>query len=139
MSNSRCWNLLFSLWHPYGYNLWSSCFANLNATMFLSSGADRATNLRQPEKSIPQGTLGAVVISFIMYMSYMGLWAAVGKRNYLLGIGGDHAMLKVVRDVAYPVATITELGIIIASLAQAMQCLIISPRLLQVLSDSRVI
>lgn len=98
------------------------------------SGADRATSLRRPEKSIPQGTLGAVVISFCMYMSYMGLWAAVAQRDYLLGNtgGGDHAMLYVVREVAYPVAILTELGIIIASIAQAMQCIIVSPRLLQV-------
>lgn len=72
-------------------------------------------------------------------MSYMGLWAAVAQRDYLLGVtGGDHAMLYVVREVAYPVAILTELGIIIASIAQAMQCIIISPRLLQVISQGHL-
>jgi amino acid transporter len=105
------------------------------------SGADRATNLRRPEKSIPQGTLGAIVLSFCMYMSYMGLWAAVAQRDYLLGNtgGGDHAMLYVVREVAYPVAILTELGIIIASIAQAMQCIIVSPRLLQAIAADGVV
>jgi potassium/chloride transporter 4/5/6 len=93
------------------------------------SGADRATNLRRPEKSIP-----AIVVSFVMYTSYMGLWAAVAQRDYLLGnVGsGEHAMLDVVREVAFPVAILTELGISMAAIAQAMQCIIISPRLLQV-------
>lgn len=65
----------------------------------------------------------------------MGLWAAVAQRDYLLGStgSGEHAMLDVVREVAYPVAILTELGISIAAFAQAMQCIIISPRLLQVL------
>lgn len=72
-----------------------------------------------------------------MYMSYMGLWAAVAQRDYLLGnIGGAHAMLMVVREVAYPLAILTELGIIIASISQAMQCLIVSPRLLKVKAAS---
>ena len=100
------------------------------------SGADRATNLRRPEKSIPQGTLGAIVVSFVMYISYMGLWAAVAQRDYLLGnigSGDKHAMLEVVREVAYPLAILTELGICITAIAQAMQCIIISPRLLQVI------
>lgn len=69
-----------------------------------------------------------------MYMSYMGLWAAVAKRDYLLGNtgAGEHAMLDVVRMVAYPLPILTELGISITAIAQAMQCIIISPRLLQV-------
>ncbi len=103
--------------------------------MWICSGADRATSLRKPEKSIPRGTIGAVVLSFLMYLSYMGLWAAVGTRDYLLGdSGGTNGLLMVVKDIAFPLSILTELGIIVASIAQAMQCLIISPRLLQVLS-----
>jgi hypothetical protein len=65
----------------------------------------------------------------------MGLWAAVGTRDYLLGdIGGTNGLLMVVKDIAFPLSILTELGIIVASIAQAMQCLIIAPRLLQVLS-----
>ncbi len=94
----------------------------------MCSGADRATNLRQPEKSIPQGTLGAVVISFVIYLSYMGLWAAVATRQFLLEEPGG----EIVKTVAYPLPILTQLAIIVASTAQAMQCLIISPRLLQV-------
>lgn len=74
------------------------------------------------------------MLSFVMYTSYMGLWAAVAQRDYLLGNtgAGEHAMLDVVRMVAYPVPILTELGISIAAIAQAMQCIIICPRLLQV-------
>jgi potassium/chloride transporter 4/5/6 len=68
----------------------------------------------------------------------MGLWAAVGTRDYLLGRAangtqrGHGQNLEVVTDVAWPLAILTQLGIIIASMAQALQCLITAPRLLQV-------
>lgn len=39
---------------------------------------------------------------------------------------------QVIPDVVWPVAKVTEIGIIIASLAQALQCLITAPKLLQV-------
>lgn len=77
----------------------------------------------------------------------MFLWAGVGTRQYLLGHanesngakgshGGEERLL-VVQDVAYPLAIVTEIGIIIASLSQALQCLITSPRLLQVMNPPR--
>lgn len=73
-----------------------------------------------------------------MYLSYMGLWGAVGTRDYLLGRAADGTKrsdgqnLEVVKDVAWPLPIITQLGIIVASMAQALQCLVTSPRLLQV-------
>ena len=33
--------------------------------------------------SIPVGTLGAICGSYVMYMSFMFLWAGVGSRAYL--------------------------------------------------------
>ncbi|KAG0586431.1 hypothetical protein KC19_2G090200 [Ceratodon purpureus] len=138
------WTTFKGNWSP-GYPPGKS-FSTAVALFFpcftgILSGADRATNLRRPEKSIPQGTLGAIVVSYVMYTSYMGLWAAVAQRDYLLGnIGsGEHAMLDVVREVAYPVAILTELGISIAAIAQAMQCIIISPRLLQAIAADGVV
>ncbi|KAL3688956.1 hypothetical protein R1sor_015265 [Riccia sorocarpa] len=112
------------------------------------SGADRSKALANPEKSIPAGTIGAVCISLVLYLSYMGFWAAVGTRDYLLGElpgGSDrghesgHGNLDVVVDIAFPLPILTQLGIIIASLAQALQCLITSPRLLQAIAGDRVI
>lgn len=112
---------------PYLY-CWPSWPNGVTLVCGMCSGADRATNLRQPEKSIPRGTLGAVVISFVIYLSYMGLWAAVATQKFLLEEPGG----EVVKTVAYPLPILTQLAIIVASTAQAMQCLIISPRLLQV-------
>lgn len=80
----------------------------------------------------------------VIYVSFMCLWGAVGTRDYLLGnldrtlpptmrrlLSGnvDH---EVIPDIVWPVAKVTEIGIIIASLAQALQCLITAPKLLQV-------
>ncbi|CAM6087999.1 unnamed protein product [Calypogeia fissa] len=124
---------------PVALAIFFPCFTGI------LSGADRAKNLARPEKSIPAGTIGAVMISVVMYMSYMGLWAAVGTRDYLLGRAPDgtkrgHGQnLEVVNDVAFPLAILTQLGIIVASMAQALQCLITSPRLLQAIANDGVI
>ncbi|EFJ12492.1 hypothetical protein SELMODRAFT_425250 [Selaginella moellendorffii] len=141
------WKTFKSNWGP-GYepgvsfsvvlSIFFPCFTGI------LSGADRAKNLWQPERSIPSGTLGAIVISFIIYTSYLGLWAAVGTRKYLLGqdVGRVHSgegRLQAMKDVAFPLPILTQLGIIIASLAQALQCLITSPRLLQAIAGDRII
>jgi len=137
------WTTFKSNWSP-GYTQGKS-FSSAVSLFFpcftgILSGADRATSLRKPEKSIPRGTIGAVVLSFLMYLSYMGLWAAVGTRDYLLGdSGGTNGLLMVVKDIAFPLSILTELGIIVASIAQAMQCLIISPRLLQAIAGDGVV
>ncbi|BBN10036.1 protein MpCCC2 [Marchantia polymorpha subsp. ruderalis] len=145
------WNTFKGNWNS-GYSSDAS-FSVVLAVFFpcftgILSGADRAKALARPEKSIPAGTIGAVCISLVMYLSYMGLWAAVGTRGYLLGElpdgsqrghGGGHGNLDVVVDVAFPLAILTQLGIIIASMAQAFQCLITSPRLLQAIAGDGVI
>jgi amino acid transporter len=51
--------------------------------LVLTCGANRAKALKEPEKSIPHGTLAAITISLIMYTSYMILWGAVADREYL--------------------------------------------------------
>ena len=100
-------------------------------------GANRANALKDPAKSIPWGTLAAITLSLCMYTSYMIMWGAVADREYLkygpggvyvadgagrrlLGGGGGGAM-SVVSEIAWPWALPTQIGIIIASLSQALQ------------------
>ncbi|KAG0621679.1 hypothetical protein M758_3G040000 [Ceratodon purpureus] len=140
---SLSWTTFQSNWSPKylsgqsfssAMSLFFPCFTGI------LSGVDRATHLKEPHKSIPQGTLGAIVLSFILYTSYIGLWAAVAKRDYLLGNHeGNLAMLLIVKDVAFPLAILTQIGIIIASMSQAIQCLITSPRLLQAIALDGVV
>eukprot|EP00668_Euglena_longa_P035047 GGOE01045015.1.p1 GENE.GGOE01045015.1~~GGOE01045015.1.p1 ORF type:complete len:1030 (-),score=323.02 GGOE01045015.1:171-3164(-) len=124
-------------------------------TGFLS-GADRANSLRDPVRAIPIGTLGAITFSLVMYISFFVLWGAVAERDYLkygpqahhtssnstghrmLNSGGSSS-LEVVSTIAWPSSIATEIGIIIASIAQALQCFVVAPRLLQAIAADRTI
>ena len=115
------------------------------------SGANRANSLKTPATSIPWGTLAAITISVAMYASYMIMWGAVADREYLKGgpsaayaasssyrrsllAGGGGDSMGVVSEIAWPEALPTQIGIIIASLSQALQCLISAPRVLNAIA-----
>lgn len=78
----------------------------------------------------------AVLRLQVIYLSYFGLWGAVALRPYLRGDlssgGGGHGDASIVADIVWPSAIVTQLGIIIASVSQALQCLVTAPRLIQV-------
>ncbi|KAJ7516469.1 hypothetical protein O6H91_22G059400 [Diphasiastrum complanatum] len=145
------WRTFRSNWNPqYGKDASFSSVASVFFPCFtgILSGADRAKDLRRPEKSIPTGTLGAIIISFVMYLSYMGFWGAVGTREYLLTqkvqatgnpVVHGHAQLAAVRDIAFPLPILTELGIIVACFSQTLQCIITAPRLLQAIAADGII
>jgi len=119
------------------------CFASVSA------GANRANSLKTPETSIPWGMLAAITISLFMYASYMIMWGAVADREYLKGgpgaaysasqrrsllAGGGDDSMDIVSDISWPEALPTQIGIIIASLSQALQCLISAPRVLNAIA-----
>ena len=64
------------------------------------------------------------------YVSMIILWAGVGSRDYLKmrtkygPIGGQ------TESLLYPSVTAAQVGIILSSLGQALQCLVVAPRLL---------
>ncbi|KAJ7563353.1 hypothetical protein O6H91_03G106500 [Diphasiastrum complanatum] len=146
------WNTFRGNWNP-GYRRGAS-FSVMVSVFFpcftgILSGADRAKNLQRPERSIPVGTLGAVVVSLFLYLLYFVLWGAVGTREYLLGeypsngqtenAHSENNKLMAVRDVAYPIEILTQLGIIVTSISQALQCLITAPRVLQAIAGDGII
>ena len=114
------------------------------------SGANRAQALADPQRSIPRGTLGAICISLVMYLSYMVMWGAVADREYLKHgevyaayrdeghgrrlLGGGAGSMQVVGAIAWPAALPVQIGIIIASISQALQCLIVAPQLLNAIA-----
>jgi amino acid transporter len=119
------------------------CFTGILA------GANRSQALKKPEVSIPWGTLSAICISACMYSSYMIMWGAVADRAFLKGgpqaaytaghrrallAGGGGESMSVVSEIAWPLALPTQIGIVIASLSQALQCLISAPRILNAIA-----
>jgi amino acid transporter len=113
------------------------------------SGANRSKALKDPEKSIPRGTLTAICLSACLYTSYMIMWGAVADRDYLKYgpsfsaasgrrrrhlLGGGSESMSVVSEMAWPDATVVQIGVIIASLSQALQCLITAPQVLNAIA-----
>eukprot|EP01012_Entosiphon_sulcatum_P018378 TRINITY_DN2311_c0_g1_i1.p1 TRINITY_DN2311_c0_g1~~TRINITY_DN2311_c0_g1_i1.p1 ORF type:complete len:905 (-),score=120.59 TRINITY_DN2311_c0_g1_i1:102-2816(-) len=118
-------------------------FASILAIFFpcytgIFAGADRSSSLKDPGRSIPWGTLGAINFSLVLYVSLLLLWGAVADRDFLKSGGEGHASGNVVVEIAWPSHLALEIGIIIASFSQALQCMVVAPRLLQEIAQDQV-
>jgi len=118
------------------------------------SGANRADVLQDPPKNIKHGTFGAIIFSFFMYSSFFILWGSVADYRYLQGKeyhhegnatdhhrrlasgAGEHLVTEIVYN---PFPHSAHIGIIISSLSQALQCLIVAPRLLQSIARDHIL
>lgn len=98
------------------------------------SGANRADVLRDPPKDIRRGTYAAIIFSFFLYCSMFIMWGSCVDYNLLRG---DVSIVKQIVWNPFPASAFT--GIIIASLSQALQCLIVAPRLLQRIAQDDIL
>jgi len=149
------WETFQSNWGPHYdtgvhfgtvLSLFYPCFTGI------LSGANRADVLKDPPRNIRLGTFGAIVFSFFLYSSFFLLWGSVATDPYLKGnfledhgrrlSGGDiseEAGRHIVQTVVWnPFPNSAFVGIIITSLSQSLQCLIVAPRLLQNMAKDRL-
>lgn len=134
--------------HNFGYvlSVFFPCFTGI------LSGANRADILRDPPKNLRHGTFGAIIFSLFMYSSYMVLWGMVAKYSYLQGLppsnqangrrlaGGGAAGARIVEEIIFnPFPKAAIIGIIVSSLSQALQCIVVAPRLLQSIAKDEII
>lgn len=151
------WETFQSNWSPhYDSNVGFGTVLSLFYPCFtgILSGANRADVLKDPPRNIRIGTFGAIVFSFFLYTSFFLLWGSVATDTYLKGnflddhharrlsSGGDiseEAGRLIVQTVVWnPFPNSAFVGIIIASLSQSLQCLIVAPRLLQNMAKDRL-
>jgi len=116
------------------------------------SGANRADILKDPPKNLRQGTFGAIIFSLFMYSSYMILWGAVADYRYLQGthyppdydhgrrLAGAAGGTYIIEEIVWnPFPHAAKVGIIISSLSQALQCLVVAPRLLNAIAKDKIL
>eukprot|EP00933_Yihiella_yeosuensis_P026841 TRINITY_DN20849_c2_g1_i1.p1 TRINITY_DN20849_c2_g1~~TRINITY_DN20849_c2_g1_i1.p1 ORF type:complete len:995 (-),score=167.31 TRINITY_DN20849_c2_g1_i1:230-3214(-) len=150
------WTTFQENWHPdyseganFGLilSLFYPCFTGI------LSGANRADTLKDPPKDIRRGTFAAIIFSFFMYVSFFVLWGSVADRRYLRGDASvfkadddgrgdvsEEAGRWIVSTIVWnPFPKAAYVGIIIASLSQSLQCLIVAPRLLQQMAKDRLL
>jgi len=99
----------------------------------IEAGIAMSGDLKDPARSLPRGTIAAVLVGYVVYVAViMFLWAAVSDQNLLIGYP---MMMHVVARWGMPVL----LGIWAASLSSAMGALLGAPRTLQALARDRVV
>jgi amino acid transporter len=115
-----------------GQTFWTVFALFFPAVTGFMSGASMSGDLKNPSRSIPLGTIWAVVVTFLVYGSVM-VWLAVSApRGELLG------NRLVMKDVAL-FGPLIFLGLWAATLSSALASLLAAPRTLQALAADGVV
>lgn len=113
----------------------------------IMAGANVSGDLKDPSKSIPNGTLSAIVVSGIIYILLIVVVGSHGVRSILIGLvqnsetgnlyqctfgGLFHEPLLPVKMAFFP--SLVYIGIYAATLSSALTSLVSAPRVLQALA-----
>jgi solute carrier family 12 (potassium/chloride transporter), member 4/6 len=98
------------------------------------SGADRAHTLRNSDYSIKVGTFSAVFFSSFLYLLLLLLWSFTDLTQHL---SPNHNFIK---HIFYPFSPIPlYIGVFLTCTAQVLQCLVVAPRILYMISKDKVL
>lgn len=135
----------FAGWHPVnqlgamlgpdyhdGQSFWSVFAIFFPAVTGIMSGVSMSGDLRQPSKSIPRGTIWAVIVTFFIYATQLVWLALNADRDTLLTNN------LVMRDTA-EIGSLIFVGLWAATLSSALASLLAAPRTLQALGADGVV
>lgn len=97
----------------------------------IMAGANMSGDLKDPSKSIPSGTLSAVVVTGIVYLSMAVLLGGVRPHEELTGNN------LIIKEVSYWPVLIT-VGVFAATLSSALGSMMGAPRILQAFARDEV-
>ena len=118
---------------PANLGFWAVFAVFFPAVTGILSGVGMSGDLKNPSRSIPLGTLAAVLTGYAIYMAVpIALNAFVGDPAILKT---DSMILKKCAILQWPVL----LGILAATLSSAIGSLLAAPRVVQALSNDRVL
>ncbi len=123
-----------ALWPAYekGYGFWSVFAVFFPAVTGIMAGASMSGDLRDPQRSIPRGTLWAIGVTFLVYV-----WQAVW-----LALNAPRADLQRDTFIMRRIAAVPALiygGVWAATLSSALASLVAAPRTMQALAKDRVL
>ncbi len=117
---------------PKGVGFWTVFAVFFPAVTGIEAGIAMSGDLKNPTKSLPLGTLGAVIIGFVIYMALpFFLSRTVSDPELLLN---PNVLRSVARWGFLLVA-----GVFAASLSSALGALLGAPRTLQALANDRIL
>uniref|UniRef100_A0A914W1E8 Solute carrier family 12 member 6 n=1 Tax=Plectus sambesii TaxID=2011161 RepID=A0A914W1E8_9BILA len=113
---------------------------NFPAVTGIMTGSNMSGDLKDPQKSIPVGTIGAQLTTSFVYLSLVivlgsSITGPVLRDKYGQSLGGG----MVVAELAWPSPWILLIGSFMSSFGAALQCLCSAPRLLQSIAKDNVI
>jgi amino acid transporter len=115
-----------------GNNFWTVFAVFFPAVTGIAVGASMSGDLKDPAKSIPQGTLYSIAVSTVVYIATV-IWLAFhGPRSELL------ANPIIVKEIAYWPGLILA-GVYAATLSSALGSILAAPRTLEALANDDVV
>ncbi|MEZ5276594.1 MAG: hypothetical protein R3F07_09460 [Opitutaceae bacterium] len=115
-----------------GQNFWLVFAIFFPAVTGVMSGLSMSGDLKDPSRSIPRGTILAVIITFIIYAIQMGWLSLNASRSELIND-------KLVMQRIALVPSLIFVGLWAATLSSALASLLAAPRTLQALARDRVV
>lgn len=126
------WSANFGESYQGGESFWTVFAIFFPAVTGVMSGVSMSGDLKDPSKSVPRGTIMAVVVTFVIYGAQM-IW---------LSIHADREELVTNNLVMERIAVVGPLifvGLWAATLSSALASLLAAPRTLQALAQDRVV
>ena len=114
-----------------GVSVWVVFAIFVPAVTGIMAGASMSGDLKEPSKSIPLGTLGAVIITFFIYAAQIYFFSRNADRAQLIGNN------MIMRDTAM-VPQLIYAGVWAATISSAIASLLGAPRTLQALARDGV-
>ncbi len=114
-----------------GQNLFTMFALFFPAVTGIMAGANMSGDLKDPARSIPRGTVLAIVVTTAIYLAIAVVFGASRPRDELV------ANTLVIKDIAFSSALIT-VGIFAATLSSALGSMMGSPRILQAFARDRI-
>lgn len=101
-----------------------------NACTGILTGANVSADLRNPTMSIPKGTIAAHITTTVLYFLLIILFGAVGTRTAIMNID-----VIISATVAWPSEWVVYIGIILSSIAAALNNISNSPQVIKAIVD----
>jgi len=106
----------------------------------IMAGSNRSGDLADPQKSIPIGTILAILVTSSVYLSSVILFAGTVdpmllRDKFGQSIGGS----LVVGNIAWPHPKVVEIGALLSTIGAGLQSLTGAPRLLQAIAKDGII
>ncbi len=117
-----------------GENFWSVFAVFFPAVTGIMAGVNMSGDLKAPEKSIPKGTLLAILVSGLVYLGQMVLMGGYSGAARLI----DNPYKTLLSMSAFDLTQVVVAGVYAATLSSAIGSMMGAPRILQALSRDRV-